>query len=65
MRINEPISNVLICPFCQHKLNMSGVFNCPKCGNPLSVRVSIDSVGTAIVPNRPMNYIQNPQKDND
>ena len=65
MKINGPASDVLVCPFCQQVLESIGYVNCPKCGQPLIISVYVQSAGTAIVPNRPMDYIQNPQTDTD
>lgn len=64
MRINSSIGDVLICPFCQKTLEVAGYTNCPKCGQPLFVDVSVKPAGTAIVPIRPMDYIQNPKEEN-
>lgn len=61
----------LRCPWCSELFTVpSGKIRvCPNpdCGKPISIIVQpvFESGSTIPVPNRPMDYIQNPQKDND
>lgn len=72
------MSNQLKCPYlgCQKEIPLTADFTChrpgyticPHCGREVAVLTVTKKAmegqgGTAVVPNRPMDYIQNPKED--